>query len=150
MTKIHDAGLLVQDGESKREDLGTQTTEGLVAHGTRTTTTIPVGTIGNEQPLMIVSKQWFLPKLQVLVLTRHSHPRFGGTVYRVSGIVRAEPHCTLFEGPADYTVKNFGERKHIRRDRPIRSIPARGDPLCDERRNDRLNSICALLNTRDP
>jgi len=45
-------------GNVNREDLGTQVVEGVVATGTRNTTTIPAGTIGNEQPILIVSEQW--------------------------------------------------------------------------------------------
>lgn len=116
--KIYVGDPMAHGGDSKREDLGTQIIEGVAAQGTRTTTTIPAGTIGNEQPLTIVSEQWFSPDLQVLVLTRHSDPRSGETVYRLTGIVRAEPDRTLFEVPADYTVKDVGERKPvmIRRD----------------------------------
>ena len=116
--RIYVGDPMAHGGDSKREDLGTQIIEGVAAQGTRTTTTIPVGTIGNEQPLTIVSEQWFAPDLQVLVLTRHSDPRSGETVYRLTGIVRAEPDRTLFEVPADYTVKDIDERKRvmIRRD----------------------------------
>ena len=110
--RIHVADAPVR-GESKREDLGTQTIEGVAAHGTRTTTTIPAGAIGNEQPLTIVSEQWFSPDLQVLVLTRHSDPRSGETVYRLGNIVRSEPDRGLFEVPADYTIKELDERKRL-------------------------------------
>ena len=37
------------------------------AEGTRSTTTIPAGQIGNELPLTIVSERWFSPELKVLV-----------------------------------------------------------------------------------
>ena len=53
-------------GKTTREDLGQQTIEGVSATGTRTTTEIPAGAIGNEQPIKIVSEQWFSPELQVL------------------------------------------------------------------------------------
>ena len=42
---------------SQTEALGTQTVEGVEAAGTRTTTTIAAGTIGNEQPIKIVSEE---------------------------------------------------------------------------------------------
>jgi hypothetical protein len=88
-----------------RQDLGERIIEGVNAHGTRTTTTIPAGAIGNDQPLRIVSEEWFSPELQVLVLTKHSDPRSGETTYALSNIVRAEPDRTLFEIPADYSRK---------------------------------------------
>lgn len=95
----------------KREDLGTQNVEGVLATGTRTTTTIPAGQIGNAQDIRIVSERWFSDELQVLVLTKHNDPRSGETVYRLKNILRAEPDGGLFAVPADYTV----EERRIRR-----------------------------------
>ncbi len=92
-------------GNQKKEDLGQQTIEGVSARGTRTTTTIPAGAIGNLQEIRIVSEQWFSDDLQVLVLTKHSDPRSGETVYRLRNIVRAEPDPSLFTVPSDYTVQ---------------------------------------------
>jgi hypothetical protein len=93
------------NGQTTQEDLGQQTIEGITATGTRTTTEIPAGAIGNEQPIKIVSEQWFSPDLQVLVLTKHTDPRIGETTYRLTGIVRAEPARSLFDLPPDYTLK---------------------------------------------
>jgi hypothetical protein len=92
-------------GAEAKEDLGQQTIEGVSASGTRTTTTIPAGAVGNEQPITIVSEQWFSPDLRVLVLTRHSDPRVGETTYRLTNISRAEPDRALFQAPPDYTLK---------------------------------------------
>ncbi|HEX2452772.1 MAG TPA: hypothetical protein VHI99_03680 [Vicinamibacterales bacterium] len=97
-----------------REDLGQQTIEGVVATGTRVTTTIPAGAIGNEQPIKVVSEQWFSPDLQVLVLTKHSDPRTGDTVYRLTNIVRSEQVRSLFEVPPDYTLKDSIIRRDMR------------------------------------
>ena len=43
------------------EQLGTKMIEGVSAEGTRTTTTIPAGKIGNERDINIVSERWFSP-----------------------------------------------------------------------------------------
>ena len=101
-------------GQTTREDLGQQMVEGVTAAGTRTTTEIPAGAIGNEQPIRIVSEQWFSPELQVLVLTRHTDPRMGETTYRLTNIVRTEPPRSLFELPPDYTVKESMIRRQER------------------------------------
>ena len=94
------------DGRKEsKEDLGQQLVEGVLANGTRTTTVVPAGAIGNEQPLTTVSEQWFSPELEVLVLTRHSDPRVGETTYKLTNILRAEPDRSLFQPPADYTVR---------------------------------------------
>jgi hypothetical protein len=94
-----------------KEELGSQLVEGVMATGTRSTTTIEAGAIGNAQPIHVVSEQWYSEDLKVLVLTRHSDPRSGDTTYRLTNIVLAEPQRTLFEVPADYTVKESAIRK---------------------------------------
>ena len=89
---------------TKKESLGKQTIEGVEAEGTRITTTIPAGEIGNELPIEIVSESWFSSELHTVVLTRHSDPRFGESTYRLTNINRSEPARSLFEVPSDYTV----------------------------------------------
>ena len=90
------------------EPLGRQLVEGVEAEGTRSTTTIPAGQIGNELPLTIVSERWFSPELKVLVVSRQTDPRFGETTYRLTNIVRAEPSPDLFEPPPEFTVVEPG------------------------------------------
>jgi hypothetical protein len=91
--------------ESTREELGEQNVEGVNATGTRTTTVIPAGALGNEQPITITSEQWFSPDLDALVLTKHNDPRVGETTYRLINISRNEPDSSLFQVPSDYTVQ---------------------------------------------
>jgi hypothetical protein len=94
-----------REENSKTESLGRQTIEGVEAEGTRNTLEIPAGEIGNERPIEIVFERWYSPELQVVVMTRHSDPRFGETVYRLTNISRSEPDPTLFEVPAEYRVR---------------------------------------------
>ena len=95
------------DNEVK-EELGKQIIEGVEADGTRTTVTIPAGEIGNERPIEIVSERWYSPELQMVIMTKHSDPRSGETTYRLTNISRTEPAKSLFEVPADYTLKADG------------------------------------------
>jgi hypothetical protein len=88
-----------------KEQLGKQIIEGVEAEGNRSTVTIPAGEIGNERAIEIVSESWYSPELQMVVMTRHTDPRFGETTYRLTNINRTEPVKSLFEVPADYTVK---------------------------------------------
>jgi len=100
--------VITRDGRSdnvNKEDLGTQTIEGVAATGTRMTFTIPAGQIGNEGPIAIVDERWFSKDLQTFVMTRHSDPRSGETVYRLTNINRSEPDHSLFEVPGDYQIK---------------------------------------------
>ena len=93
------------------EQLGTTFMEGVAVEGTRSTTTIPAGEIGNEQPITITSEQWQSPELGVLVFTRHSDPRTGESIYRLQNIVRAEPDRSLFMVPPDYEIKETGIKR---------------------------------------
>jgi len=96
------AGLL------KKESLGTQTINGVVAEGTRTTHTIPAGQIGNVKPLQVVSERWYSADLQIVLKSTRTDPRFGTTTYTVTSVQRTEPAATLFTVPADYTVETGG------------------------------------------
>ena len=98
------AGTVTAVSGGNREALDPQVIEGLNATGTRTTTTIPAGQVGNAQDIKIVSEQWTSDELQLLVLTKHSDPRSGESIYRLRNVLRAEPDPSLFALPADYTV----------------------------------------------
>jgi hypothetical protein len=101
------AGMVLSSGSEKnaqKESLGTQTVEGVQAEGTRTTITIPAGSIGNDLPIQIVSERWYSPELHTVVMTKHSDPRMGDTVYRLTNINRNEPAPSLFQAPPDYTT----------------------------------------------
>ena len=91
-------------GGAREESLGRQTMEGVPADGIRSTTAIPAGQVGNEQPITIVTERWYSPDLQIYLLTRHTDPRAGETVTRVTNLTRGEPAHSLFEVPADFTV----------------------------------------------
>jgi hypothetical protein len=99
------AGSAGTSSPATKEDLGEQVVEGVMAKGTRTTTVIPAGAIGNEQPITVTSEEWLSPDLKVLVMTKHADPRSGETTYRLTSITRGEPDPSLFELPAGVTIK---------------------------------------------
>jgi hypothetical protein len=86
------------------EPLGTRQIEGVSAEGTRMTTTIPAGQIGNLNPINMVTERWFSKELQMAVLITRRDPRSGDTVYRLTNIVRNEPPPDLFTVPSDYRI----------------------------------------------
>jgi len=102
MQKDEAAGLL------KKESLGTQTINGVVAEGTRTTRIIPVGQIGNEKALQVVSERWYSADLQIVLKSTRTDPRFGTTTYTVTSVQRTEPSASLFAVPAGYSVQSGG------------------------------------------
>ena len=97
-------GAVKADGVNE-ESLGQKMFEGVPADGKRVTTVLPAGSIGNQQPITVLSEQWFAPDLEILVMTRHSDPRTGETSYSLSNITRGEPAAGLFDVPPDYTIQ---------------------------------------------
>jgi hypothetical protein len=110
--------------ETRAEELGTRTFEGVSAEGTRRTTTIPAGAIGNEMPIETVYERWFSKELGMVVYSKNTDPRFGEQTYRLTNIVRAEPDPSLFGVPTEY--RKIGEPGVVYRIKPAKSAtPAR-------------------------
>jgi hypothetical protein len=110
----------------QKERLEPQLIEGVMAEGTRTTLTIPAGEFDNEQPLVISHEEWYAPDLHMIVLMKHTDPRFGVTEFRLTNITRAEPSPELFQLPQGYKVVDGVERglpPTMRGDAPIMRRP---------------------------
>jgi hypothetical protein len=86
--------------EISNENLGSQTIEGLLAEGTRTTTTWPTGSIGNDRPVTSTQERWMSRDLGVEVLTKRTDLRSGDTTTKLTNISRSEPDASLFQPPA--------------------------------------------------
>jgi hypothetical protein len=86
------------------EDLGTESINGVLAKGTRTTISIPAGQIGNDREIQVVSERWYSDDLQMVVKSSNADPRFGTSSYELTNISRAEPDPSLFQVPPGYTV----------------------------------------------
>jgi len=97
---------LITEGQSQAntEDLGSQTMEGVLVKGTRTTHTISAGQIGNEQPITIVTEVWTSPDLKTVVYSKRSDPRIGEQTFRLTNIVRGDQNPSLFTVPADFKI----------------------------------------------
>lgn len=103
--------------EVTTEDLGSQTMEGVLVNGTRTTRIIPAGEIGNERPITVVTEAWTSPDLKTIVYSKRSDPRMGETTFRLSNLVRAEPDASFFTVPADFKITD-GPKPVIYRTKP--------------------------------
>jgi EF hand len=86
----------------KNESLGTKMLEGVKVEGTRTTFEIPVGQIGNDKAIQVVTEKWFSPELQMTVMSRHVDPLAGEQVFRLVNIKLGEPSADLFIVPKDF------------------------------------------------
>jgi hypothetical protein len=84
--------------------LGTETIEGVLAEGKRTTIVYPIGAVGNDRPITTVSETWMSTDLKTVVLSKHSDPRSGESTTRLTNISRAEPDPALFQIPSDYEI----------------------------------------------
>ena len=73
------------------EKLGERNIEGVIATGTRSTTTMPVGVMGNDRPLTTTNEMWYSQELKTVVLQIHNDPRMGESTTKLTNIVRAEP-----------------------------------------------------------
>ena len=98
--------VLLADAQAQvtTESLGSQTMEGVFVTGVRTTRTIPVGQIGNERPIDIVTEVWTSPDLKTVVYSKRSDPRTGEQTFSLTNIVRADPDPSLFSVPADFKI----------------------------------------------
>jgi len=92
--------------ELTREELGTDTMEGLAVKGTRVTQTFPAGSMGNDRPLTIVTEYWYAAEIRLNLLTKRTDPRHGVQTVRVTELVREEPDAALFAIGEEYKVVN--------------------------------------------
>jgi len=97
------------------EQLGKQMVEGVECEGTRSVTTMPAGSIGNERPIETVNEAWFSQELKMMIMSKRSDPRFGETTYRITNISRSEPDASIFQIPSEYTIID-NEAKRIEMD----------------------------------
>jgi hypothetical protein len=101
--------------EANTESLGSQTMEGVIVNGVRTTRTIPAGQIGNDRPISIVTEVWTSPVLKTIISSKRNDPRMGEQTFRLTNIVRAEPDPSLFMVPADFKIIDGGPKTIIYR-----------------------------------
>jgi hypothetical protein len=93
-----------------RENLGHNTIEGVDCVGSRETTTIPAGLIGNEKAQTVVKEFWYSPRLGINVLTKRSDPRVSSVQnFTVTKLSLSEPDPAIFNLPAGFTVRPQGQ-----------------------------------------
>ena len=102
----------------KTESLGTDTMEGVLVEGTRTTQTIPTGTEGNDRPMNAVEEVWTSPDLKITMLEKRTDPRHGEYTRRVTNLDTSEPSPLLFQPPPDFKIVDENERVTITYKRP--------------------------------
>jgi len=86
------------------ENLGDQMLNGIHATGTRITTTIPAGQMGNDKPISVTSERWYSQDLKATVMTKHSDPWAGELKTEFTNVNTSEPDPSLFSVPSDYKI----------------------------------------------
>ncbi|WP_208296890.1 hypothetical protein [Massilia sp. CCM 8734] len=110
--------------QASTRELGSKEIEGVKANGKLRTYEIPAGGIGNRNAIVVSHESWYAPELKVTVYSKHSDPRSGERIYRLSNIKREEPPASLFVVPPDYTVRDVPVREVPVRDMPVRDVLA--------------------------
>jgi hypothetical protein len=101
-TESFHAALNEASKDAQVEDLGDRFIEGVECVGTRRTTSIPIGQIGNKAPVVIVSETWFSADIDAVIESTTKDPRYGTTHYWLREVQRREPSPALFEPPPHY------------------------------------------------
>ena len=85
--------------QTVHEKLEPQLIEGVLGEGTRTTTTWPEGSVGNDRRIIAVFENWRSLELQVPLLIKSNDPRSGERTEKLTNISRSEPEQSLFQPP---------------------------------------------------
>jgi hypothetical protein len=93
-----------KDASQTVENLGMKTLQGVDTVGTRQTTTIKTGVMGNDRPIQIVLEYWHSPRLGFNLLSSRSDPRIGTQTFAITELDTAEPDPQLFKVPEGYQV----------------------------------------------
>jgi hypothetical protein len=106
------AGLSNDGKESlSRLELGRDTVAGQETSGTRETTTIFAGAIGNNSAIEVVKEFWYSPQLGINLIEKRVDPRSGTENFTVSDISIGEPDAKMFAPPADFKMVDLRTQK---------------------------------------
>jgi hypothetical protein len=97
----------VQRERPQVQQLGTETVLGVEAKGERTIYNIPVGQIGNNEPLTRTVEAWRAvnPGLRILIVRSvNDDPQMGKTTKEMTSFTQGDPDASLFQPPSEYQV----------------------------------------------
>lgn len=89
--------------------LGSRDFDGIKADGKVQSYEIPAGEIGNVNPIVVSDESWTSPELQITVYSKHSDPRSGERIYRLSNLKRDEVPANMFAVPNDYKLSDLSK-----------------------------------------
>jgi hypothetical protein len=94
------------DGNVSWEDLGKRNIAGMETVGTRSTTILNAGSMGNDEPLTSMSEYWHSEELGINLLSIRSSPFFGKQTFTVTELTPGDPDPHLFDLPAGYKIND--------------------------------------------
>jgi hypothetical protein len=89
------------------EELGQRTIAGLIAIGTRTTTTIPADHFSTANPVIVSHEIWMSPDLQITLLEIDKSHFTGTTTSEIVSLSRTEPSAALFHVPDGLNIRPY-------------------------------------------
>jgi hypothetical protein len=93
------------DSQPKRENLWTESFDGVSAEGTRTTKTVTPTEPENASPVEIASESWYSRELQTLVMLKSDDSRIGKPSFRLTNVQPGKPKASLAGVPDGYKLK---------------------------------------------
>lgn len=86
------------------ENLGVQYIQGVYTTGTRETTTVKAGALGNDRPITTIREFWNAPSLGINLVSKFASPLSGTQVFTLTDVNLEAPDPALFEVPAGMEV----------------------------------------------
>ncbi len=88
----------------RKEDLGTQTMEGVTVHGVRFIRHVPASASGTGQPVEVLDEFWYSSELRLNLLVKRTDPPNGEETFAITHLRRSDPDPQLFEIPEGFIV----------------------------------------------
>lgn len=90
-----------------KRELPPRDIDGVKATGLMRSYEIPAGEVGNRNAIVVSDETWYAPDLRITLLSKHSDPRTGDSVFRIENLKREEPAPGLFVPPSDYKIRDL-------------------------------------------
>jgi hypothetical protein len=98
-----------------REDLGQDQIDGMSVIGSRETTVINPGVVGNDKALVSTREFWYSAAIRTNLLVTRVDPREGKQVIQLIDLSLAEPDPRTFEIPKGFTVVDVRNQARLER-----------------------------------
>ncbi len=91
-------------GFRTHEELGNQDLAGIETVGSRDTTTINQGVLGNDRAYSTMREFWYAASLGINIRSELTNPSFGRQIFTLTDVSTSEPDPKLFKLPEGFTV----------------------------------------------